>query len=124
MSCPLIRYTHKSGRKTPRYRFCQVARLVVTLRQTLLARILVTLSKAKAMNDPVTEDELVRARIDPAFRQQFLAQNLDRLLEALKKTRLATNQNDDTARQIREGADLAVKLAGRLQRDDGGPSGV
>jgi DNA-binding transcriptional LysR family regulator len=76
------------------------------------------------MSDPVTEDELVRARIDPAFRQQFLAQNLDRLLEALKKTRLATNQNDDTARQIREGADLAVKLAGRLQRDDGGPSGV
>jgi len=39
------------------------------------------------MSDPVTEDELVRARIDPAFRQQFLAQNLDRLLEALNKMR-------------------------------------
>ena len=58
------------------------------------------------MNDPVTEDELVRARIDPAFRRQFLAQNLNRLLEALKKMRL-THQNDDTARQIRKGADLA-----------------
>jgi DNA-binding transcriptional LysR family regulator len=71
------------------------------------------------MSDPVTEAELARARTDPAFRQQFLAQNLDRLLEALKKMRLDINQNDDTARQIREGADLAVKLADRLQR---GPS--
>jgi hypothetical protein len=61
----------------------------------------------------------MRARIDPAFRQQFLAKNLDRLLRALKKTRLAINKNDDTERQIREGADLAVKLADRLQR--GGP---
>jgi hypothetical protein len=58
------------------------------------------------MNDPVTEDELVRARIDPVCRRQFLAQNLNRLLEALKKMRL-THQNDDTARQIRKGADLA-----------------
>ena len=55
------------------------------------------------MYDPVTEDELVRARIDPAFRRRFLAQNLNRLLEALKKMRLA-QQTDDTARQIREGA--------------------
>ena len=59
------------------------------------------------MSDPVTEDELVRARIDPAFRQQFLAQNLDRLLEALNKMRRAISQNDDTARQIREGAELS-----------------
>jgi hypothetical protein len=75
------------------------------------------------MNDPVTEDELVRARIDPAFRRQFLAQNLNRLLEALKKMRLA-HQTDDTARQIREGADLAVKLADRLQRDEAGTRAV
>jgi hypothetical protein len=55
------------------------------------------------MNDPVTEDELVRARLDPVFRRQFLAQNLNRFLEELKKMRL-THQNDDTARQIRKGA--------------------
>jgi hypothetical protein len=55
------------------------------------------------MYDPVTEDDLVRARIDPVFRRQFLAQNLNRLLEALKKMRLA-QQNGDTERQIREGA--------------------
>jgi len=82
-----------------------------------LASLPDTFSRAKALNDPVTEDELMRARIDPAFRRQFLAQNLDRLLRALKKTRLAVNKNDDTERHIREGADLAVRLADRLQRD-------
>ena len=75
------------------------------------------------MYDPVTEDELVRARIDPVFRRQFLAQNLNRLLEALKKMR-PPHQNSDTARQIREGADLAVKLADRLQRAEDGTHAV
>ena len=70
------------------------------------------------MSDPVTEDELARARTDPVFRRQFLAQNLNRLLEALKTMRLAFNQNERAARQVREGADLAVKLADRLQKDD------
>jgi hypothetical protein len=75
------------------------------------------------MYDPVTEDDLVRARIDPVFRRQFLAQNLNRLLEALKKMRLA-QQNGDTERQIREGADLAVKLADPLQSDKDGTHAV
>jgi hypothetical protein len=67
------------------------------------------------MSDLVTEDELARARTDPAFRQQFLAQNMDRLLEALNKMRQAGDQNVETTRQLREGADLAVQLADRLQ---------
>jgi hypothetical protein len=70
------------------------------------------------MSDLITEDELARARKDPAFRRQFLAHNLDRLLEALKKMRRAGEQNVDTGHQLREGADLAVKLAERLQSDD------
>ncbi len=73
------------------------------------------------MTDLVTEDELVRARNDPAFRQQFLAQNLDRLLDALERMRRASEQNEDAARQLREGADLAVQLADRLQGTDSGP---
>jgi len=73
------------------------------------------------MSTLVTEDDLARARSDPAFRQQFLAQNLDRLLEALEMMRRASNQDADTARLIREGADLAVKLADRLQSSDPGP---
>lgn len=73
------------------------------------------------MSTLVTEDDLTRARSDPAFRQQFLAQNLDRLLEALERMRRVSDQNADTIRQIREGADLAVKLAERLQSSGLGP---
>jgi hypothetical protein len=67
------------------------------------------------MNELVTESELAQARNDPAFRQQFLARNLGRLLEALKITRRGNGQDPKTERQIKEGADLAVKLADRLQ---------
>jgi hypothetical protein len=75
------------------------------------------------MGDLVTEDDLARARRDPAFRQQMLAENLDRLLEALNKMRKSNALKPDAARQIREGVDLAVQLADRLQSDDrsGGP---
>jgi len=73
------------------------------------------------MSDLTTEEELARARSDPAFRQQLLARNLDQLLEALKRMRQGDDQNEDTARRIREGVDLAVKLADRLQSNDPGP---
>ena len=33
----------------------------------------------------VSEDDLARARQDPAFRQQLLADNLERLLDALNQ---------------------------------------
>lgn len=45
------------------------------------------------MDDVVTESELAKARNDPTFRQQFLARNLGLLLEALKRTRRAHNQD-------------------------------
>lgn len=73
------------------------------------------------MGDLVTEDDLARARSDPAFRQQLLAQNLDRLLEALNKMRKANDTKPNSVRQIREGVDLAVKLADRLQQNDQNP---
>ncbi len=73
------------------------------------------------MNELVTESELAQARNDPAFRQQFLVRNLGRLLEALKIMRRANSQDPKTERQIKEGADLAVKLADRLQSGDRGP---
>lgn len=75
------------------------------------------------MSTLLTDDDLERARRDPAFRREFLARNLDRLLKALNKMRRASEQSADTARQIREGADLAVKLADRLQGDAGGAKG-
>ena len=73
------------------------------------------------MSDLVTDDDLVRARQDPAFRQKFLAVNLDRLLDALKKARKVNDNNPKRASHIREGVDLAVKLADRLHKNDGDP---
>jgi hypothetical protein len=69
------------------------------------------------MSDLVTKDDLARARHDPEFRQQLLVENLDRLLEALNKMRKSSDIKPDAARQIREGVDLAVKLADRLQQN-------
>jgi uncharacterized membrane protein YgcG len=63
-----------------------------------------------------SEDDLARARRDPAFRQQLLAAGLERLIKALNVMRRANSPNPDAARQMREGVDLAVQLADRLQR--------
>ncbi len=75
------------------------------------------------MSDLVTEDDIVRARTDPEFRQQLMAQNLERLLSALNDMRRSSDIKPAAARQIREGVDLAVKLADRLQQN-GGPRGA
>ena len=72
------------------------------------------------MSDLITEDDLVRARNDRDFRQQFLAENLERLLEALNQLRKANETDPVSVRQIREGVDLAVKLADRLQKTENG----
>ena len=69
------------------------------------------------MVDLVTEDDIERARKDPGFRQELLAKNLDQLLAALNLMRKNNGDRDPaSAKQIREGVDLAVKLAGRLQK--------
>ena len=67
----------------------------------------------------VSEDDLARARTDPNFRQNMLAEQLDQLLVALNRMRRSSNNTPETARQIREAVDLAVKLADRLQRAGG-----
>ena len=71
----------------------------------------------------VSEDDLERARQDPAFRQQLMAQNLDKLLAALTRARQGSEKSPEVARQMREGVDLAVMLADRLQREDEGDNG-
>jgi uncharacterized protein (UPF0305 family) len=73
------------------------------------------------MSDLVSEDDLARARRDPAFRQQMLASNLEVLIAALNKMRREKSDSPDAAAQIREGVDLAVELADRLQRHGGKP---
>jgi len=67
------------------------------------------------MSGLVSEEDLARARTDAAFRQQLMAASLDRLLALLNQMRRATDENPVRARQIRDGVDLAVKLADRLQ---------
>ena len=67
------------------------------------------------MSELASEEDLARARNDAAFRQQLLADNLERLLEALKRMRKSNDTSPQSVRQIREGVDLAVKLADRLQ---------
>ncbi len=66
----------------------------------------------------VSEEDLERARQDPTFRQELMAKNLDKLLAALNRVRSARDKNPEVARQMREGVDLAVLLADRLQRED------
>ena len=64
---------------------------------------------------PVTEDELARARTDPAFRQKILSQNMEALLAGIKKLRKAPAANGPDNKQIREGVQLAVRLAELIQ---------
>ncbi len=71
-------------------------------------------------DDVVSEEDLARARQDPAFRQQLMTQNLDKLLAALTKARHERGRDPEVARQMREGVDLAVLLADRIQREDDG----
>ena len=63
----------------------------------------------------VTDADLSRARADPAFRHQLVAENLELLLGELNRLRGA-GANTKRARQIREGVDLAVQLADLLQQ--------
>jgi hypothetical protein len=66
----------------------------------------------------VTDEDMARARSDPAFRQHLMAQNLERLLEMLNTMRKNNDKDPVSVRQIREGVDLAVKLAAKLQKND------
>lgn len=70
------------------------------------------------MAELVSDEELVRARSDPAFRQKFMADHLDRLLEALNVARRSA-ASATNAKHIREGVDLAVKLAEILNKNGG-----
>jgi hypothetical protein len=66
------------------------------------------------MSDLVTDDDLARARQDPHFRQQFYADHLDRLLDKLNDLRKRGSGDPAMDKQIKEGVELAVQLADRL----------
>lgn len=62
-----------------------------------------------------TDADLERARTDPQFRQDLLTQSLETLLAALKQVQ-SGNVGPETAKQLKEGAALAVQLANKLHR--------
>jgi len=66
----------------------------------------------------VTDDDLARSRADPQFRHRLVADNLELLLDELKRLRKGKIDAQCT-KQIREGVDLAVQLAEILQRIEG-----
>ena len=71
---------------------------------------------APVQSRAVTDEDLALARRDPAFRQQMLASNLDYLLVALARMQASETASDpEPARQIKEGVELAMKLAQMLQ---------
>ncbi len=63
----------------------------------------------------VTESDLARARHDQDFRQRLLTESLELLLGELNKLQRAA-PNDARAHQVREGVELAVKLADLVRR--------
>jgi hypothetical protein len=62
---------------------------------------------------PVSDNELIRARTDPEFRQRLLSENMEVLLAGLKQAR--NSPAGAGAEQIREGVQLAVRLAELIQ---------
>jgi hypothetical protein len=64
---------------------------------------------------PVTDADLARARQDRTFRQRLLEDNLEALLAGMKKLRKQDPVMDGNARQLREGVELAVRLAEIIQ---------
>jgi hypothetical protein len=68
----------------------------------------------------VTDDDLARARSDPAFRQKLLTESLETLLAKMQKLRKSTPSAVSTGEgQLREGVELAVRLAELIQKVDG-----
>jgi hypothetical protein len=68
----------------------------------------------------VTDNDLARARSDPAFRQILLTQSLELLLariQKLRRTAQSTAPGDES--RLREGVELAVRLAELIQQADG-----
>ena len=68
----------------------------------------------------VTDDDLARARLDPVFRQKLLTDSLETLLAKMQKRRKSSPSAVSSGEgQLREGVELAVRLAELIQKVDG-----
>ncbi len=68
---------------------------------------------------PISDADLARARTDRAFRQKLLEQNLEALLTGIKRLRKTAPSASANARQLREGVEMAVRLAEIIQNAGG-----
>lgn len=60
----------------------------------------------------VSDDDLARAHADPVFRHKLAVANLQKLIELMGLMRAdPESQSPELEAQLREGADLAVKLS-------------
>lgn len=67
----------------------------------------------------VTDTDIVRSRADPRFKQVLLARSLEQLLGALYRLQHDTSAPDPaSARDLREGAVMAVRLADLIRAID------
>jgi hypothetical protein len=67
----------------------------------------------------VSDSDLARARTDPAFRQKLLTQSLEILLATIKRQRKTSQSAPSPDNpQLREGVELAVRLAEMIQSAD------
>jgi hypothetical protein len=67
----------------------------------------------------ISDADISRARADPRFRQILLAKSLEQLLGSMHRMqRSGGNLGADSARHLREGALMAVKLADRIRALD------
>ena len=67
----------------------------------------------------VTEADIVRSRADPRFKQVLLAKSLEQLLGSLHRMQQhAAHASPAGARDLREGAMMAVQLADLIRAID------
>ncbi len=67
----------------------------------------------------VSDNDLARARSDPAFRQKLLTESLEILLATIKRQRKSSQSAPSPGdTQLREGVELAVRLAELIQSAD------
>ena len=66
----------------------------------------------------VSEADIERSQADPRFKQVLLAKVLEQLLSALHRGRESPNATAADARDLREGAEIAVQLADLIRSID------
>jgi len=66
----------------------------------------------------ISDADIARSRADPRFKQVLLAKSLEQLLSSLHRMQSATQIGPNAARELREGALVAVQLADRIRAID------